>query len=250
MITPLRPLALITRPMPEAAILANHLATLGYSSIIEPMFTLESLPNALVSLETMLDAPIQAMLFTSRNAVLAAKRITRLHTIPALCVGDSTADFARQCGFTRVTSAGGDIYNLESLAKRVCAPERGKLLYLTGTHIAGNLQENLAANGFTVERYSIYDTKPVAALSTELQNALKQRHLALALFYSPRTAQIFEQRIIEAGLASITSSISLFCLSKSIASAFSHLKWLSIHYPSAPNTKSLLELVQKFQFNP
>lgn len=245
----MKPYALITRPLPEAAQLADFFATLGYDSLIEPMFTLETIQENVAALTLLPKHSIQAIIFTSRNAILAVKHLPELFSLPVLCVGDTTASFAKEVGFLRVTSAGGDIHDLEDLIKRLCAPQRGTLLYFTGTHVAGELQENLSSVGFTIERHTLYDTKAIPALSTQVQEALRNRQIALALFYSPRTAKIFETLVMDHGLKSYTSTIAMFCLSPAIAGAFNHLKWLTIHYPPSPNTKSLLELVQKFQFN-
>lgn len=249
MTTDKKPLALITRPLPEAKQLADFLASLGYDSIIEPMFTLETSDENVAYVSALPKENIQAIVFTSRNAVLAMKDASNLFFVPVLCVGDSTAAYAKHIGFVNAKSARGNIRDLENLIRQTCSPENGKLLYLTGLHIAGHLQESLTKSDYKVERHVVYETKPVPMLSDELQAALQQRQLSLALFYSPRTAKIFEQKLIEYQLVPFASTVDLFCLSRMIAGAFSHVKWLSIHYPELPNTNSLLELVQKFQFN-
>lgn len=245
----MKPYALITRSLPEASQLVDTLERLGYECLIEPMFTLKLQRENLAPLAHAAQKQVQALIFTSRNAVLAVKQLPELFAIPALCVGDTTAAFAKEMGFRQVTSASGNIHDLEQLICRDCSPKQGRLLYLTGTHIAGYLQNDLAAEGFHIERHVLYDTQPIPALSLKTQEALRKGQVALALFYSPRTASIFEQRALEQGLKAHISTISLFCLSRSIAGAFSHLKWMEIYYPPSPDTKSLLELVQKFQFN-
>lgn len=245
----MKPYVLITRSLPEASQLMGAFTAWGYECLVEPMSTLELMREHIPPLVESVKQKPQALIFTSRNAVLAVKHVPELFSIPVLCVGDTTAAFAKENGFRQVSSANGNVHDLEQLVQRSCTPGKGRLLYLTGAHIAGHLQENLAKEGFSMERHVLYDTHPVAGFSVKTQEALRQRQVAIALFYSPRTAAIFEQQVIAQELKPYISSVALFCLSRAIAGAFSHLKWREIHYPPVPNTKSLLEIVQKFQFN-
>src|SRR4029077_13771862 len=99
--------ALVTRPRTEAMALAEALAVRGIEAIIEPLLDIHYR-----------DAPapdltgVQAVLCTSANGVRALARLSRERGLTLLAVGEATAARARQEGFFRVESAGGNVDDL------------------------------------------------------------------------------------------------------------------------------------------
>ncbi|MEM1430330.1 MAG: uroporphyrinogen-III synthase [Pseudomonadota bacterium] len=174
---------MMTRPAPAsarfAALAERRLGRFG-QVVISPMLEIVPLMPAP-------EIPAEAALaFTSENAVrIAATRFDPTGR-PAWCVGDRTADVARQMGFA-ARSAGGDAAALADLLGED-APDK-EILHLSGVHQTGDLAERLALKGLRARRVAIYDQRPLP-LSSEARAALKApTPVALPLF-SPRSAAL------------------------------------------------------------
>ncbi|MGH6929838.1 MAG: uroporphyrinogen-III synthase, partial [Dongiaceae bacterium] len=108
--------ALVTRPEEDAAPLAAALAERGIEVTVEPLLTIRPVADAPIDLQG-----AQALLFTSANgarsfAALAATRdLSGWRELPVFAVGDASAAAARDAGFSRVESAGGDVAALARL---------------------------------------------------------------------------------------------------------------------------------------
>lgn len=211
---------------------------------MEPMLTVEWLDGPPPDL-----AGVQALLFTSANGVRAFARRTAARDIPALAVGDATAQAARAAGFTAVDSASGDVYALASLAAARCRPDAGVLLHVAGTTVAGDLSGQLAAAGFAVRRESLYDTLPARSLSGDTVRELVAGTVTAALFFSPRTARAFASLLDAGRLAPHCRTVDALCLSPAVADALrtpglspDH-PWRSVRTARYPRQDELLALL-------
>src|SRR5690242_12242204 len=178
---------LITRPREDAAPFAAELAARGLTPVIEPLIAVRFDPAAALDL----DGGVQAVLFTSANGVRAFAARTPRRDLPALTVGDATAQEARAVGFATVESAGGDVAGLARLVRERLSPEAGPLVHAAGSEVAGDLASQLAGSGFTMRRAVLYAAAPVGALSREAAALLRSAEIGVASFFSPRTASTF-----------------------------------------------------------
>jgi uroporphyrinogen-III synthase len=174
------PGVLITRPEPQARALATALAAEGWWPILWPLMTVAPLATPDLG-------GAQAVLLTSANAA----RLTPAAPIPALCVGAATARAAREAGFADVRSADGDAAALAALARATLDPSAGPLAFVRGETVAGDLAGALRAAGFDVTEHVAYAARPALAAPAAVATALDRGAVAAALFYSPRTAEIF-----------------------------------------------------------
>jgi len=123
----IRPL-LISRPIDQSEQFAREVAA-GcpgrYETVISPL--LEIRPEV-GSVDT---SGAQALLFSSRNAVREFARRSAERNLPALCVGDATAQEAASHGFSAM-SANGDVSALAALAEvRGLNTEKLKILAIS-----------------------------------------------------------------------------------------------------------------------
>src|SRR5690348_13331331 len=102
--------ALVTRPEADAQALAEALAARGVEPVIEPLLQIGFREGAAPDL-----AGAQALLFTSANGARACAAASPRRDLPVLAVGDATARAARELGYVRVESAGGDVEDLARL---------------------------------------------------------------------------------------------------------------------------------------
>lgn len=235
--------ALITRPLVDARRTADLLRDRGVEPVIEPLFSISTIPAARVD-----TADAQGFLITSANGARSLGEVLRsdhaeAFALPAYCVGDATAATARGCGFTKVFSADGDVEALAALVRRKARPGDGVLIHAVGTHVAGDLAGMLGADGFTVRRQRLYETRQAVALSRETVDLLATNGVHAALFYSPRTAKIFVDLARKAKVADACANIVAYCLSRAVAEKLGSIPFARVRTAAEPNQDSLLALV-------
>lgn len=214
----------ITRASPDAERTAKRVRAFGAEPVLAPLLTI--IP---CGYDTNVE-DAQALIFTSANGVRAFPDARRLHAKPVLTVGDATAQAAREAGFTDVRSADGNVSALTALAKAALAPAAGKLVHISGDHVAGDLVGELRAAGFAAERRVAYAAR--AALS--LPAAFSQP-LDIVLFHSARAAQTF----VSLG-APHADKLTAACISEAVAQAAGKTRWARIIVSPAPREDALL----------
>ncbi len=229
---------LVTRPEPDASLLAGQLREMGHEPLVEPLFTIETLPTLLPGLD---DA--QAILLTSANGARAIAKATDIRRLPVYAVGDTTAKAARLAGFEPVISANGDVGDLATLVRGACSPDAGKLVHIAGTVAAGDLAGELGRHGYAVNRVVLYEARVSTKLSPTTVSAIQAGKVDAALVYSPRGAILLCQLLKSAALAGACTSIDLLCLSKAVAKAATGLSWRSVVVAARPDGEAMLDLI-------
>jgi len=230
--------ALVTRPRAEAAELAAALAARGIAALIEPLLDIQFRSGPMPNL-----VAVQAVLCTSGNGVRALARLSPERRLPLLAVGDATAARAHAEGFAEVASAGGAVEDLAALAAARLSPEGGPLLHVAGSVTAGDLAGLLRARGFAVERAVLYEARPAAALGAATVRSLDAGLVDIALFFSPRTAAIFRELALRAGIAPALARIAAVSLSPAADQALEGLPFAARHTAARPDQPSLLAVL-------
>jgi uroporphyrinogen-III synthase len=230
---------LITRPAEDAGPLAHELAARGFAVLIEPLLSIRFLDGQVPDL-----IGIQALAFTSANGVRAL-----LHAAPAapaagcavFAVGPASAAAARAAGFRDVISADGDVGALGRLIAGRLDPDGGAVLYVAGSHIAGDLSGRIEAAGLRARRAVLYEAATSEALSAEARAAIAAGDVGWVLIFSPRTAGLFVTLLQDAGLADRVRGICLVALSPAVAAAAAALTWGEVRVAAAPRQDALLD---------
>ena len=231
--------ALITRPREDSETLAAALALRRVEAIIEPLIEVHY-RQATIPL-----AGVQAIMCTSANGVRALARSSDERRLPLFAVGDATAARARAEGFPAVWSAGGNVADLVGLAVERLHPQEGRLLHIAGNVVAGDLAGALSPHGFIVERQVLYEARPAAALSPAALLALRSGAIALALFFSPRTAAIFARLAQAAGVAECCGTVTALSISRMADAALAGLPWRDRRVAEKPNQPALLDALDR-----
>lgn len=201
---------LVTRPEPDATCSADALRARGHDVLVSPVLAMQAI-------EADIGGPYAVVLMTSANAARATAglRFAALHRLPALAVGDRTAEAARASGFVQVDSAGGALPDLlRMIAARGAS---GRLLYLAGEDRAGDLGAALAAHGMNADTVAIYRVVPAAKLPADIAQALPAGRLDGVLHYSPRSAATVLRLAREAGVLPALAGLTHYCLSDAVA---------------------------------
>jgi uroporphyrinogen-III synthase len=231
--------ALVTRPREDSHGIATALAELGFTVQVEPLLEIRPVADAQVDPDG-----LQGILATSANGIRALARALPDRDLPVWAVGDASARTARELGYRRVESAGGDVDSLAALVAERCRPQDGALLHAAGSVTAGDLSGRLGQAGFTVRRVVLYRAETADCLSDTLTRSLNDGTVDVALFFSPRTAATFATLVNAAGLGETAGRIFAYALSQAVARELSALPWAGVHVAAAPTQAALLALLQ------
>lgn len=231
-------LVLITRPEPAASVFASDLAKRGCACVISPVLHYKDISEALPDFAT-----YSGLVFTSAAAVAALRRqIDQLPDLPVYAVGDATAEAALNAGFTRIETAEGDALSLATLLAD--KQPTGRLLHLSGLHIARDLASLLQNTSASLDRHVIYEAIEADQLSIEAVDALRNGDITDITFFSPRTAHIFGTLVQQHRLADTLSNIAALCLSAAVADSLNNLHFGNIRIAAEPTGDALLSLIE------
>jgi uroporphyrinogen-III synthase len=255
---------LVTRPLEDGQQVAARLAAMGHQALLAPLLEPRWRDGPQPDF-----AGVQAILATSANGIRALAR--RMHRpaspfsaergkgevafaseakpsgsegrrgfdIPVFAVGPQTAEEARRAGFSLVRNADGDARALAAAVPDWADPGKGTLLHVCGEEAPGLLGDALRAQGFDVRRAALYAVEAARALPPAAVKALSENVLDGALFFSPRSAQVFCD--LAAGLP--IQNLTAFCISPATASALPPRAFARTAVAGAPNQDALLALL-------
>lgn len=234
----------ITRPAEDAAHLAAELQRLGHEPEIYPLLEIKFQPLPFPPLEG------AALIVTSRNALRGlVHSITpdeALYSRPLYAVGEATAHFASQHGFQDVRTGAGTAKDLVPLITGSTKPNAGVLLYLTGEHLAYDLEMALAAEGFSVRRVITYEAQEASEASlSDFISKLQSGVIDGVILMSPRTATIFAKVFDRVKLSQDPGNITCYCLSESIAKPLRHFAKLPVEGRALGQKEITIKVAQR-----
>lgn len=227
---------LITRPKEDAEPLAAELRQQGFDTQIEPLLSIEPVRDPQCDLNG-----VQALLVTSANGVRMFAVTFAERNLPVYAVGDASARAAREAGFVFVDSAEGDVDALAERIKACLSRDKGDVLHVAGSKIAGDLGGQLTRAGFGYRRAVLYQAEKVGSLSSEAMKAIRSGEIDGIVLFSPRTAEQLVNLVKKAGLEKACRGISAFCLSKAVADKASELRWEEVIVAEKPERESLMQ---------
>jgi uroporphyrinogen-III synthase len=231
----------ITRPAEDAGRQAETLAALGHVPLVHSLMRMSYPPIEPIRL-----TGVQALIITSRNALRGLQRNESWRAakeLPVVSVGDRTGEAASEAGFARVISGPGTARELTPVIASAFRPSGGALLYLTGEHLAFDIEKPLAAAGFAVPRIILYQTYDVdehgaAAFAQAIRGGVDG-----VILMSPRTATIFAGLVKRFNLEGEVRGITCYCYSNAIAEALGEIEGLTIAAASRPTEEDLIGLI-------
>jgi uroporphyrinogen-III synthase len=225
---------LVTRPLEDGTETARQLAVRGHEAILAPLLVTRFFDGPDIELGN-----AQAILATSANGVRALARRCPRRDLPVFAVGPQTAAEAKKLGFAMAKSADGDVRALAHATRGWAKPEGGALLHVVGEGNDGKLAASLA--GFLVQREILYGVTPVETLPAEAETALRNGAVEAALFFSPRSAGVFRDLALKAGLA--LDNVLAATISQAAATALAPLVFGTVRIAVRPDQDHLLKLL-------
>ena len=232
---------LLTRPGAESGQLARRLEQDGHQTSVSPV--LEIIRRAAIPAMPDCDAVVVASARVFTDAAIAG-RATNWNVLPVYCVGQGTAAAARHAGFEQIAAVAPTAHALLALiAASLPAPAR--LLYLAGKDRKPLLENRLQASGHDVRTIVIYEAAASAALSGSAQTALKAGRIDAILHFSRRSAEIFAQLALAAGVADHAAACRHICISADTALGLQNLPGASADIATSPDTEAVLACVNR-----
>lgn len=229
---------LVTRPREDGLATAAALHKLRVKAVLEPLYRLEQandIPD--------LGGPYQGLIFTSRNGAKAFARLFGIPDLPCFCVGDRTADIARELGFRPVYSANGNSADLVALIAQHCPASEGPLFRAAGDYEDDPLTNALIAQSYQIDARILYQAVPVTRLQRSTVLTISKGFLDGVTFFSPAAAHHFKKLITVEGLDDTCATMQAFCISQATADQLNELNWKRVHVAPHPSQESLLDLV-------
>ena len=213
------PTVLLTRPAAQSASFAQSLLAQvgGLRVVVSPLMA------TVFHAVTLPEGPLQGVILTSQTGAAAAGRLRAQLPDLAYCVGDRTAQVARQAGF-RVQSAQGDA---EALLALILREKPQALIHLRGREARGDLAQRLSAAGVFTQERVVYaqDAQP---LSDEAVAVLSGKAPVLVPLFSPRSAEILgaawqglatHAPLVVVAISQAVAEAAAFCPTKPVLSA-------------------------------
>jgi uroporphyrinogen-III synthase len=226
---------LVTRPEPDNERTAAALRAAGHEVMLAPLLHIVAVPNADLGAP-----PFAGVLITSANgarALAGHPRRAECLALPLLAVGRSSAEAARDTGFTDVTSADGDAADLARLAAVRFAGAASPLLYLAGEDRSGELD----LPGLTLRTVVAYRAAKAEVFPRPVLEAMQQGALDGVLHFSRRSVESYldcSRGILDAALKPVH-----YCLSARAAEPLKTGRAPRIRVAERPDEASLLTLV-------
>jgi len=229
-----RPLALLTRPSGEARRTARELDARGWDALIAPVMEIKRLPD--VPAEA---GDATALIFTSAAGVHAWAEGAGRTDLPVWTVGDATARAAREAGFVRVVSSGGNAGDLVQYLVDARKAADGPALHVSGLHVAGDVTGDLTRAGLDCRRLVLYRAEIAERLPESAVAALNADLVRAAPFFSPRAAAAFVKLTTEAGALERLRRVDALFMSDACARA-GQAPWRTVRVASRPTEEALL----------
>ena len=233
---------LITRAEPAASRTANNLKALGYEPVIAPIFKLHDLGIPFEYHE------YKNFIFTSANAVeIMQKRGWRPESIDATawCVGETTANAARELGFTNthVTSGGGAV-----LSKHIAECEtstESKFLYPATPDRSFNIEKTLKPFGIKVKTVDIYKLEKQVLPPQKLVDFFQMAEDGVIFAFSNRSAKHLDDIICGIDKKISFKNFKVIAISQTAANILLNFPWQAVYVSDSPSEASMISRLER-----
>jgi uroporphyrinogen-III synthase len=214
---------LLTRPLEDCHEMILKFQSLGHNVSHLPLISIEGLKY-----ESFDYSDFKGIIFTSANAIkfINIKDIDK--KIICFCVGIATEKKAKDSGFQNIFAAEGNVGNLKELILQNFNSSEGKLLYVSGEVISGNLDEQLVSEGYNIKRIINYVAKPILKYDESFIEKLKSKMPEIVYVYSQNSAINFLKIIKNYQLESLFMDTNLMCIGEKTSLILNEIKWKKI----------------------
>lgn len=229
---------LVTRPQAEAERTAQRLTRYGYRPVIVPLTRIEPVAPCVLPDPLAYDA----VAVTSANAIrfAPADLVAGLSKLPVFAVGARTADAVAAAGLAPTGIGTGDAAALGELVAGAAAHNR-RVLHLCGKVHGDGLSGALVARGIECDALPTYDAVAVDPPARDLREIGRNGPIAVAMFYSPRAAELFVALLATEPTASVLRPAACLCLSPAVSAGVRGLTGVQRIVAGSPSEDALFD---------
>ena len=227
---------LITRPSTEAKATGAKLEMMGHRVMYAPMLNIGA-----ISFE--IPDETRSLILTSKNGARFGLANIGEKSRAIYAVGEQTAAVARDMGFTNITVGPGTARKLVPILLECGETYKRDYAHLCGNEIAYNISDVLKDEGIDAVNTVTYQTTPNRSFSPAVAEAMDGGEIDTVLFYSPRTATIFEEAISESGRHDWLPKLDALCFSPRVSDQLMG-PWHSVKRAMLPTEKALFGLLK------
>jgi uroporphyrinogen-III synthase len=230
---------LILRPYGQSRLFAAAVTKAGFKPHIYPLSKIRPLD---VNWSDFSKDSYDCLIFSSRNGLQVMAQtidVTPYLGLIVFTVGENTADYARELGFTKVIQGSGGVKELKALIKKN-AKEGARLLYVSASYVASEIE----LDGLSIERLAVYETLYKQILDRDVIKAIKKGEISIITFFSSAMAEQFVTLLSQYNLDKKVNDIDAVCISKNVASKVSTLEWSSVRIASTPTRKDMVSALK------
>ncbi len=218
------PTLIVTRPIAQSESFAASVMAAWdgpLNLIVSPLIEIVPLPAKIPD--------VDSVIFTSANGVNAARNLELPAGLSAWCVGDRTAQTAKQAGFDPIIGPG----DAEGLVSRLIAAQpAGMIAHIRGMHARGNIGARLNAAGLNCLDVVAYDQQS-CKLTAQAHVALCADKPVIFPLFSPRTSTILSEQ------GPFNAPVHIVALSDAVQSAVDPALGWDIAVASTPDADAM-----------
>lgn len=225
---------ILTRAREDSTALQSECETLGMKCVLCPMLHIRPVP-------AQVEGDFDFVVASSRHVFGGQLTVPQtLLSTPFYVVGEKTAKAAQQAGFEKPCYVAATMQALLTHLKSQKLAANTAALYLRGEHIS----ESPAAHLTQLKWREVicYCAEAAEAFSPQAASALGSDAPVAAVFYSARSAAIFESLLPKP--MPVRAQMTAFCISRKVANALSAGLWNKIEVAALPNHDAMLALLR------
>ena len=210
---------IFTRPLIDTEDLMMNFFSSGHKVIHMPTLSITS-----ANMKPINTNDYDGLIFTSANAVRFLKMKNSEKNTKCFCVGNLTERSLRLKGFNNTIAASGTVNALKNI---IINSEKSikNLAYLCGDVISYELDKELMREGFNVSKIVNYTSDKITVLNKESMDLIKKYPANIALIYSRRSAESFDEIVRKYSLAELMTQCVVMCISKKIEDFLKSKGW-------------------------
>ena len=210
---------IFTRPLIDSEDLMMNFFSSEHKIIHMPTLSIAS-----ANMEPINTKDYDGLIFTSANAVRFLKLKNDDKNTKCFCIGNLTERSLRLKGFNNTIAASGTVNALKNI---IMNSEKNikNLAYLCGDVISYELDKELTQEGFKVSKIINYTSTKITDLNKESMDLIKKYPANIALIYSKRSAESFDEMVRKYSLAELMTHCKVMCISKKIEKFLKSKGW-------------------------
>lgn len=226
---------LLTRSLEDTHKSRQRLEALGHEVLSAPVFTITPVTHAIPK-------PGQTLVVTSVNGVKYGLTDLEDRNWTIFCVGETTAQAARDLGFLKVFTGPGTAKGLMPLLLNSGGNVKRSFTYIAGEDVSYDITGSLRMAGFEATTTAVYRTMPASKLPPKVEKALDDGRITHVLFYSPRAATLFEEIIAVYDKQSWLAHLTAIGISSRIKDVLLG-RWKNILCAMKPEERAIIDLI-------